>query len=52
MKMKQFFHLTFVFLLLVCLAHSANAITELGKKRHFSDSSGNSARIAMVYHHR
>lgn len=50
MKMKQFIHLTFIFLFLVCLAHSANAITEFGKKLYLSPGAGGNARIAMVYH--
>jgi hypothetical protein len=48
--MKQFFHLTFIFLFLVCLAHSADAITEFGKKLHLSPAAGSNTRIAMVYH--
>jgi hypothetical protein len=36
MKPKNFFHLTFGFLLLVCFAHSANAITEFGQNPFYN----------------
>lgn len=50
MKMKQFFHLTFVFLLLACIAHSAGAITDLEKRWSPMPDELVSSQIAMVYH--
>ena len=50
MKMKQFFHLTFVFLLLACIAHSAGAITDLEKRWQPLPGEIDSSQIAMVYH--
>lgn len=51
MGMKQFFHLTFIFLILVCLAHSASAITELGKFWQLSPAPVDDQYIAKVYKH-
>lgn len=50
MKMKQFFHLTFIFLILACLAHSASAITELGGRWNISPAPVDDNHIAVVYH--
>lgn len=46
MKMKQFFHLTFVFLILACLAHSAGAITD--QKRWNAPLAVDNHHIALV----
>lgn len=51
MKMKQFFHLTFIFLVLVCLAHSASAITEFEKRLKLSPTAGGNIRVVVAYHH-
>ena len=50
MKMKNFFHLTFIFLLLACLAHSAGAITDLDSKWHIPQVEVDNNFIASVYH--
>ncbi|SHO47773.1 hypothetical protein [Desulfopila aestuarii] len=47
MKMKQFFHLTFIFLVLACLAHSAAAITD--QKRWNVPISADDNFIAIAY---
>jgi len=47
MKMKQFFHLTFIFLVLACLAHSAAAITD--QKRWNAPIAIEENNIAVVY---
>ncbi len=50
MNPKQFIHLTFIFLFLVCLAHSANAINEYGKKWYQAPAGAASISIAQVFH--
>lgn len=49
MKMKQFFHLTFIFLIIACLAHSAGAITDLEKRWHAAPISSDNQYIAVMY---
>lgn len=48
MKMKQFFHLTFIFLIIACLAHSAGAITD--QKRWNGPLATDNNLIAIAYH--
>jgi len=47
MKMKQFFHLTFIFLILACLAHTASAITD--QKRWNAPLAVEENYITVVY---
>ena len=49
MKMKQFFHLTFVFLILACLAHSVSALTEQDHALQLVPGSVEDNYIAAVY---
>ncbi|WP_136806537.1 hypothetical protein [Desulfosediminicola flagellatus] len=42
MKQKTFFHITFLFMFIVCIAHSAHALTEFGQNP-FNHTSINSA---------
>lgn len=50
MNLKQFIHLTFIFLILVCLSHSANAISDYTKKWHRAPVSAACTSIAQVFH--
>jgi len=49
MKMKQFFQLTFLFLLLVCLAHTAGEIKDQGKRLHPRPGGMEGGHIALAY---
>lgn len=49
MGMKQFLHLTFIFLLLVCLAHSVAAITDQEKSWQFLPAAADDQYIAASH---
>ncbi|MFV0438153.1 MAG: hypothetical protein ACK5PS_12300 [Desulfopila sp.] len=48
MGMKQFLNLTFIFLLLVCLAHSVAAITDQERSWQFLPAAADGQYLATI----